>query len=64
MTNIQLNLKRKREMNRPELYKLLVIIILITWFEFTTRASLWSRAPIRKYFPAPKIGMATVISRP
>ena len=40
MTNIQLNLKRKREMNRPEFYKLLGIIILITRFEFTTRASL------------------------
>ena len=38
MTNIQLNLKRKREMNRPEFYKILGIIILIKRFEFTTRA--------------------------
>ena len=64
MTNIQLNLKRKREMNRPELYKLLGIIMLIKQFEFTTRASLWIRAPISKYIPAPNLGIATGISRP
>ena len=64
MTNIQLVLKRKREMNRPEFYKLLGIITLITWFEFTTRASLWSRAPIREYIPAPNLGMTTGMSRP
>ena len=64
MTNIHFNLKRKREMNRPEFYKLLGIITLITWFEFTTRASLWSRAPIREYIPAPKLGMTTGTSRP
>ena len=64
MTNIQLNLKRKREMNRPEFYKILGIIILITLFDFTTRSSLWSRAPIRKYIPAPKLGMTTGMSRP
>ena len=64
MTNIQLNLKRKREMNRPDFYKLLGIIILITRFEFTTRASLWICAPIRKYITAPKLGMTTGISRP
>ena len=51
-------------MNRPEFYKLLGIIILITRFEFTTRASLFSRAPIIKYIPAPKLGMTTGISRP
>ena len=64
MTNIQLNLKRKREMNRPEFYKILGTIILITRFEFTTRASLWSRAPIRKYIPAPNLGMNTGMSSP
>ena len=64
MTNIHLNLRRKREMNRPEFYKLLSIIILITWFEFTTRASLWSRATISKYIPVPKLGMTTGMSRP
>ena len=40
MTNIQSNIKRKREMNRPEFYKLRGIIILIIRFELTTRASL------------------------
>ena len=63
MTNIQLNLKRKREMNRPEFYKLLVIIKLITRFEFTTRDSIWSCAPTRKYIPEPNIGMTTGMSR-
>ena len=51
-------------MIRPEFYKLLGIIILITRFEFTTRASLWSRAPIIKYIPAPKLVMTTVMSMP
>ena len=51
-------------MNIPEFYKLLGIIILITRFEFTTRASLWSRAPTRKNIPAPKLGMTTGMSRP
>ena len=64
MTNIQLNLKRKMEMNRPDFYKLLGLIILITRFEFTTISSLWIRAPISKYIPAPKLGIATGISRP
>ena len=64
MTNIQLNLKLKREINRPELYKLLGIIILITQFEFITEALLWSCAPISKYIPAPNLGMTTVMSRP
>ena len=64
MTNIHLNLKRKREMNIPEFYKLLGIIVLITRFEFTTIDSLWIRAPISKYIPAPKLGIATGISRP
>ena len=63
-TNIKLNFKRKKERNRPEFYKLLGIIILITWFKFTTRASLWSRAPIRKYIPAQNLGMTTSMSRP
>ena len=61
--NIKLNIKRKREINTPEFYKLLGIIILITEFEFTTRASLWSHATISKYITAPKLGMTTGISR-
>ena len=63
MKNIKLNLKHKREINRPEFYKLLSIIILIKRFEFTTRASLWSRSPTRKYIPAPNLGMTTGMSR-
>ena len=63
MINIQSNFKRKREMNRLEFYRILGIFILITWFEFTTRASLSSRAPISKYIPAPNLGMATGMSR-
>ena len=64
MKNIQFDIKRKREVNIPEFYKLLGIIILITRFEFITRASLWSRAPIRKYIPAPNLGMNTGMSSP
>ena len=51
-------------MNRPEFYKLLGIIIFITRFDFKTRASLWSRAPISKYISAPKLGMNTGMSIP
>ena len=59
-----MNLKHKREINRPGFYKLIGIIILITQFEFTSRASLWSSAPTRKNIPAPKLGMTTGMSRP
>ena len=63
MKNIQLNIKHKREMNKPEFYKLLGIIILLTRFEFTTRSSLWSHAPISKYIPSPKLGVTNGMSR-
>ena len=58
MKNIQLNLKRKREMHRLEFYKIIVIIILITRFEFKRRAH------ISKYIPAPNLGMTTGTSSP
>ena len=59
-----MNLKHKREINRPGFYKLLGIIILITQFEFTIRYSLWNRAPISKYIPAPNIGITSGMSSP
>ena len=50
-------------MSREEFYKLLGILILITRFEFTSRASLWSRTTGSKFIPAPRIGETTGMPR-
>ena len=62
-TNINLLRNDKRLMTREEFYKLLGILILITRFEFTSRASLWSRTTSSKFIPAPRIGETTGMSR-
>ena len=62
-TNINLMRNNKRRMTREEFYKLLGILILITRFEFTSRATLWSRTTASKFIPAPRIGETTGMSR-
>ena len=62
-TNKQLREKQKRETTVTELYKLFGIIILITRFETTSRARLWSTVSQNKYIPAVKLGAMTGMPR-
>ena len=55
-TNKQLREQQKRETSVNELYKLFGIIILITRFETTSRAQLWSTVSQNKYIPAVELG--------
>ena len=62
-TNTILRNNRKRETNTTELYKLFGIIVLITRFETTSRARLWSPVSQNKYIPAVKLGALTGMAR-
>lgn len=64
LTNARLSAKGKKELDKREFYKFLGVMILITRFEFTSRASLWSPVSINKYIPAVKLGAMTGMSRP
>ncbi len=56
-TNLNLREIREKETNTTELYKLFGIMILITRFETTSRARLWSPVSQNKYYiPAVKLG--------
>ena len=46
----------KRGTNRKEILNFFGVLILITRFEFTSRASLWSTTAPSKYVPAPRFG--------
>ena len=54
-TNAQLRNARKRETTMTELYKVFGIVILITRFESTSRATFWSTVAQNKYIPAVKL---------
>jgi len=62
LTNKGLRTKGRKQLNEREFYKLLGIIILITRFDFTTRASLWSPLSHNKYIPSMKLGSMTGMS--
>ena len=49
--------------SKGEMLKLFGVMILVTKFEFTTRAKLWSNTAPNKYIPAPAFGK-TGMSRP
>ena len=63
MTNELLRKNLKREMTRVELCKLMGILILITRFEFTSRATLWVWQSNSKFIPPPQFGKTTGMSR-
>lgn len=56
---MNLRKKRKRETNAPGLDELLGIMVLITRFELTSRASLWSPVSWNNYIPTVKLGIIT-----
>ena len=56
LTNLKLRAIRKKETTREEILKLFGVLILMTRFEFGTRASLWQTTAPFKYCPAPNFG--------
>jgi hypothetical protein len=62
LTNIQLHLKELALTTKGEVLKWFGIVILMTKFEFSKRATLWQTVANSKYLPAPKFG-ATGMSR-
>jgi hypothetical protein len=63
LTNLQLHKLAFPETNRSELLKLFGVLILITRYEFTSRASLWKTAAPYKYIPATALGVQTGMPR-
>jgi Transposase IS4 len=57
LTNLHLHLKSAQATTPGEMLKLFGILILMTKFEFTSRASLWQTVAAAKYIPAPKFGL-------
>ena len=63
LTNISLLRVNERMTTKGELLKLIGVMILVTKFEFTSRATLWSNTAPSKYVPEPSFGK-TGMSRP
>jgi serine/threonine protein kinase len=61
LTNSELTTLNKRETTAGEVLKFFGILILISKFEFSARASLWSNTAPSKYLPAARIGSLTGI---
>ncbi len=57
LTNIELKKLEVNTNNTSELLKFFGVLILMTSFEFTSRASLWSSVAPMKYQPAPHFGL-------
>ena len=55
-TNFELNKKQEKMTTSEEIIKLFGILILITRFEFGSRASLWSAVQQFKYIPTASLG--------
>ena len=55
-TNIQLQTKQEKMTTTEEIIKLFGVLILITRFEFGSRASLWSPVQAFKYIPSASFG--------
>ena len=57
LTNIELTKLELQTTNTSEMLKFFGLLILITTYEFSSRASLWAMtAPPVKYRPAPQFG--------
>jgi hypothetical protein len=57
LTNIELAKLEANTTNTSECLKFFGVLILMTFFEFTLRASLWSSVAPMKYKPAPHFGL-------
>ena len=63
LSNISLLKANEKVTTKGELLKLIGVMILVSKFEFTSRANLWSNTAPSKYIPAPSFGK-TGMSRP
>ena len=57
LTNIELAMARKNYTTAGEIVKFFGVMLLVTWFEFGSQASLWSNTSTNKYIPAPSFGL-------
>ena len=57
LTNNKLAMARKNYTMAGEIVKFFGVMLLVTWFEFGSRASLWSNTSTNKYIPAPSFGL-------
>ena len=57
LTNNELAMARKNYTAAGEIVKFFGVMLLVTRFEFGSRASLWSNVTTNKYIPAPSFGL-------
>ena len=57
LTNNELAMVRKNYTMAGEIVKFFGVMLVVTWFEFGSRASLWSNTSTNKYIPAPSFGL-------
>ena len=57
LTNNELAMARKNNTTAGEIVKFFGVMLLVTRFEFGSRASLWSSTSTNKYIPAPSFGL-------
>ena len=57
LTNTELTKLELNKTNCSEMLKFFGVVLLISKFEFTSRASLWSSVAPSKYQPAPHFGL-------
>ena len=57
LTNNGLAMARKNYTMAGEIVKFFGVMLLVTWFEFGSRASFWSNMSTNKYIPAPSFGL-------
>ena len=57
LTNNELAMARKNYTTAGEIVKFFGVMLLVTWFEFGSQASLWSNMSTNKYIPAPSFGL-------
>ena len=57
LSNTELAMARKNYTTAGEIVKFFGVMLLVTQFEFGSRASLWSNVTTNKYIPAPWFGL-------
>ena len=64
LTNNELAMARKNYTTAGEIVKFFGVMLLVTRFEFGSRASLWSNVTTNKYIPAPLFGLTGMPRKP
>ena len=63
LTNNELAMARKNYTTAGEIVKFFGVMLLVTQFEFGSRASLWSNTSTNKYIPAPSFGLTGMLQK-